>query len=395
MLKELTRRIAARYIPDYEKTSNLKVRARYGVLEGWVSVVINIVLFVVKGGIALLIGSVSLIADSVHTLSDCVTSVVLIVGFRIARQPSDKEHPFGHGRMEAVAAIIIAVLLTVAGVELLKSSIYRLIHPTHVDAGVLLTSVLVVTLLIKELLAQFAKHLGKMIGSQAIAADFWHHRTDVIATGLVIVALIASDIGYPWLDGLAGVFVSMIIAYTGFLIAKDAVSPLLGEPPSPETLKSIEDTARKVEGVKGVHDVIVHKYGSTTLVSLHIEVAGDDDPLKLHEISEDVEAAVGGDVHGNVVVHIDPLNKDHKRYKEVEQAVAEIVRGHPHITSFHDLRIVGRGRRTRVVFDIAVADSLDEYDIYDTRQAIVEEMKKRFPKFGVVVRVEPKFTYNV
>jgi len=394
-VKKLTRRIAARFIRDHEKISNLKVRARYGMLEGWVSIVVNILLFAIKGGIGLFIGSVSLIADSVHTLSDCATSIVVIIGFKIARRPSDKEHPFGHGRMEAIAAIIISVLLIVAGVELLKTSVKRLIRPTHVDAGVLLTSVLVGTLIIKELLAQFAKHLAEIIDSQTLAADFWHHRTDVLATGMVIVALIAADLGYPWLDGVAGVMVSLIVAYTGFVIAKDAISPLLGEPPSPEVLQSIEETARSVDGVEGVHDVIVHKYGTTKLVSLHIEVAGNENPLTLHEISEDVEAAVGGDTHGSVVVHIDPLNKDHERYDEVEQALAEIVRGHEQITSFHDLRIVGRGRKARIVFDVAVTRDTDEHDIYDIKQWLAAELKSRFPEFESVIRIEPKFSYNV
>ncbi|NOZ23871.1 MAG: cation transporter [Planctomycetes bacterium] len=394
-MKELTRRIAARTIRDYEKTENLKVRARYGMLEGWVSIVVNILLFIIKSAIGLLIGSVSLIADAVHTLSDCVTSVVVIIGFKIARQPSDKEHPFGHGRMEAIAAIIISVLLIVAGIELLKSSVNRLLHPTHVDAGVALILVLIGTLLSKEMLAQFAKHLGEMIDSKTLAADFWHHRTDVIATGLVIVALIASDLGYPWFDGLAGVLVSLIVAYTGFLITKDAISPLLGAAPPPELLKQIEQTARNIEGVHGVHDVIVHQYGMTNLVSLHIEVDAEKDVTALHELSEEVEAAVGGDLHGTVVVHIDPLNKDHERYDDVEQAVREIVEGHEQITSFHDLRIVGHGLKARLVFDLTVTDDADEHDIYDIKQDVAAQMKQRFPGFDAVVQVDPRFSYNV
>lgn len=394
-MRRLTQWIVSKCVRDYEKTDNLKVRARYGLLEGWSSIVVNLILFAVKGGIGVAIGSIALIADAVHTIGDCVTSAVVIVGFKICATPSDKEHPFGHGRMEAVAALIISVLLMVVGFEFFRSSFDRLIHPTHVEAGVLVAVLLVGTILLKEALTQFAKHLADMIQSKTLEADFWHHRSDVIATALVVVALIASDFGWYRLDGVGGVLVSIIVMYTGYGIARDAISPLLGAPPSREMLKQIETVAKGITGVMGVHDVIVHQYGPTNLVSLHIEVADDQPAFQLHEISEEVEAKVGGNVHGMVVVHIDPLSKNHKRYPEVSRAIGEIITGHEKIVSFHDLRIVGRRKGARVIFDIIVREDTDEMESYDIRQDVIAHLKQKFSDLDFVVRVEPRFAYQV
>ena len=233
-MKKFTQWIAAKVIKDHQSVNDLKVRSRYGALEGWTSIVINLLLFVVKIVLGLSIRSVSLIADAVHTLADSGTSAVVIIGFKIARKPSDKEHPFGHGRMESVAALVVSVLLFMAGVELVEKSIHAIVKPHSSTAPTGVILVILVTIVIKELMSRFSYQLGEIIDSQALKADALHHRSDVFATALVVVALIATRFGYYNIDGIMGVGVSLIIFYSAFLIAKEAVNPLLGEEPSKE-----------------------------------------------------------------------------------------------------------------------------------------------------------------
>ena len=395
-MRKFTRWIAVKLIKNHQNINDLKVRARYGALEGWSSIVINILLFVIKITIGLSIKSVSLIADAVHTLADSATSVVVIIGFRIAKKPSDKEHPFGHGRMESVAALVVSVLLFIAGAELLEKSIHYIARPQASTASLGVILLIVGTIIIKELMSRFSYELGEIIDSQALKADALHHRSDVIATGVVVVALIASHFGYNRIDGVMGIFVSLIIWYSAYSIAKEAINPLLGEAPSKETLKQIESLARTHPGVLGVHDIVFHKYGQTGVISLHIEVSDKGSAFKLHELSEAVEEEIGRKIGGMVTAHIDPLNKEHPQYEAIAQRIKVIISEDQRVSSFHDLRIVGCDvDRCRVVFDIALEEDADEQESHDIVRSIQERFKDEFPEMKTVIKAEPKFAYNL
>lgn len=395
-MRKFTRWIAVKLIKNHQNINDLKVRARYGALEGWASIVINILLFVIKITIGLSIKSVSLIADAVHTLADSATSVVVIIGFKIAKKPSDKEHPFGHGRMESVAALIVSVLLFIAGGELLEKSIHSIARPQASTASLGVILLIAGTIIIKELMSRFSYELGEIIDSQALKADALHHRTDVIATGLVVLALIASRFGYNRIDGVMGIFVSLIIWYSAYSIAKEAINPLLGEGPSKETLKEIEKLAGTHPGVLGVHDIIFHTYGQTGVISLHIEVSDKESALRLHELSEAVEEEIGRKIGGMVIAHIDPLNKEHPQYEAIAQRIKEIISGDRRVSSFHDLRIVGRHvDKCKVVFDIALEEDADEQESYDIVHSIQEKLKDEFPEMKAVIKADPKFAYNL
>jgi len=395
-MRKFTRWIVAKLLNNHQNINDLKVRARYGALEGWVSIVINILLFVIKILIGLSIKSVSLIADAVHTLADSATSVVVIIGFKMAKKPSDKEHPFGHGRMESVAALIVSVLLFIAGAELLEKSIHSITRPQASTASLGVILLIVGTMIIKELMSRFSYELGEIIDSQALRADALHHRSDVIATGLVVLALIASRFGYSRIDGVMGIFVSLIIWYSAYSIAKEAINPLLGEAPSKETLKEIERVAKTHPGVLGVHDIIFHKYGQTGVISLHIEVSDKEPALKLHELSEAVEEEIGRKIGGVVIAHIDPLNKEHHQYEAIAQRIKEIISGDRRVSSFHDLRIVGRDvDKCKVVFDIALEEDADEQESYDIVRSVQEKLKDEFPEMKAVIKADPKFVYNL
>ena len=372
------------------------VRMRAGLLEGWSSVILNSALAVFKGFLGLMTGSVSLLADAVHTLSDSLTSVVVIFGFRMSDRPADERHPFGHGRMEGIAAVVIGVLLAVAAVEMTQFAVERLIEkspkPVHAETWVIAS--LIGTVVLKELQARFSMDLGKLIKSQALVADGLHHRSDVFATGLVIVALIASRWQIYRIDGIAGVGVAVLIGWCAYETLAGAMSPLLGERAPEDMYEEIERIARAVPGVLGVHDVLVNRYGGTDIISLHIEVSAEENVMHLHDMSEEIETKVRGVFPGHAIVHVDPLNIAHEHYDEVHRIVTEAVAAEKTIVSFHDLRLVGAKNRFKVVFDVAPAPGAKDIPIESFRDDVERRIREKFPRATIAIDLEPPYFHN-
>jgi len=395
-MKVFTHWLVRHLIADHRDVDNLKVRAKYGSLEAWSSIVINVALFVIKGILALMIHSVSLLADAIHTLSDTGTSIVILIGFKIAKRPADREHPFGHGRMESVATLIVSVLLIVTGFELLRSSFERILHPTVVSEKIdlVLVFILLGTILIKELLARFARELAVMVKSKTLEADFWHHRSDALSTVLVLVAMIGSYYGYNYVDGAVGVGVALIVMYSGYAIARDAISPLLGERPRPELIGQIENLARTVPGVLGSHDVIVHRYGQVNLISLHVEVSAEEPVDKLHDISEQVEALLDRNLGGTAVAHIDPLSRAHERYDEIHTLLKQAVAFNDRIMSFHDLRVAGNDP-VRVSFDITLEQKVTEAQVVQLKKNLIAELAENLSGVEFEIKAEPRYAYTI
>lgn len=359
-------------------------------LEGWVSVAVNLAVGAVKLAAGLAIGSISLIADAIHSFADLATSGVVIWGFTAAARPSDREHPFGHGRIESIAALVIAVLLLVAGLEFAMASFRRLLAPQPVTASWVLLGVLTATVIAKEWLARFALRLGRTIDSTALRADAWHHRSDVLATAVVIVALIGARFGVSWLDGAAGLVVAAALAWTGILLIKESADPLIGAAPPPELVQGIRNVALAVAGVDAVHDVIVHRYGGLLITSLHIEVAAEHDAMACHELAERVEEAVMARFGGWAVVHVDPVDRAHPLYAALEGFLAERLGAGETAPTFHDLRIVGREAPCYVIFDLKAAPE----ESMRLKEALVRDLKSRFPQVAkVMINLEPRWVY--
>ncbi|WP_300672466.1 cation diffusion facilitator family transporter [Desulfoluna sp.] len=386
---------ASLFIKNHTRTADPQIRAAYGMMEGWISIIGNTLLFVIKLTIGLAVGSAALLADAVHTLTDSATSAVVIVGFKMSRKPSDSRHPFGHGRIEPVATLIIAILLFVTGFELLKHSITAILHPTLSTASYAAIGVIFGTVIAKELMARFSFTLGEIIDSATLKADALHHRSDAFSTLLVIVALIASHFGYNQLDGIMGIGVSLVIFASAWGIAREAVSPLIGEAPSLAFLHEIEGACRAVTEVLGVHDIIVHNYGDTHVVSLHIEVSHHLSALTIHEIAEDVEESVARVSGGMVVVHMDPINHDHPHYNIVLSKIQEVAKADDRILTFHDLRIVGATLdRGTILFDLTLADTDGSLDSQAVLRDTEEKIKARFPDLDLLIKIAPMYSYN-
>ena len=359
-------------------------------LEGWVSILINIVVFVVKLVPGIVIGSVALVADAFHSLSDVVTSVVVIVGFWLSARPSDPKHPFGHGRAESVASLVIAALLFLTAWEFGQASVERLLRPRAIAAPWWLIAVLVVSIVLKEWLSQFALALGKAINSTALIGDFWHHRSDVFATAIVILALLASNVGLWWVDGLGGLAVSGIIAWAAWRLVPASIDPLIGDAPSPQLIAEVSGVAMSVPGVDSVHDVIVHRYGSLVVPSLHVEVSSRLGIEDGHEVAEEVEARLNRRYSSKAVVHVDPVDRSHPLYADVRTFLEETVVRIPGANGFHDLRIVGSERRPFILFDLSAEG--DEAEAVADR--VREAVERRYPQAGKVgINLRPRYVY--
>lgn len=301
-------RLLARFVHPGE-TSHREVRKICGYLESWVSIIVNLLLFVLKYILGTAINSVSLIADAFHTLSDMATSFVVLLGFRAAAQAPDEEHPYGHGRVETIATLIIAVLLVIVGFDFLKSSALRLLQPEPVGGDLIIVGVMLLSGLIKEGLFFFSASLGRRIDSSALMADAWHHRSDAIASGLVAISVIAAMFGYNRVDAIFGLVVSGLILHTGFSLGRDSVSQLIGEGPDEDVISRIRQHASSVEGVTGVHGIQVHDYGDRRLVSFHVTVEPHLNVEVAHGIATEVEQVVAENLEADATVHIEPAEQ--------------------------------------------------------------------------------------
>jgi len=298
----LTAFLVSRFIKNHENIKDPDVRLGYGLLEAWVSIIVASLMFLA----GTMLNSIALTANSFHTAADVITSVAVLVGFRAARLPADAGHPYGHGRAENIATLIIALLLMGVGYEFLTRSIARFITPEPVGGSAIVIIGLLVASSIKEWMARFSIILGETIDSSALEADAWHHRSDAISMLIVGVGMLSSGAGYARVDAVLGCGVSLLIGFTGYRLMRGAMSKLLGEKPSDEMLEKIDHIARHIDGVLDTHKVLVHEYGGKAHVSLHIQVSPDLPTKESHEIAARVKYRVAEEVGSDVIVHVEP-----------------------------------------------------------------------------------------
>lgn len=281
-------------------------RQKIAYLEAWISIIGNVVLAAVKLFFGFMINSISLIADAVHTASDVLTSVVVIMGFKLSAIPADDKHPHGHGRIEFIATLIISLMLLGVGVKFGMDSYHRYLENTPVKGSYLVVGIMILAGFIKELMSRISIDLGNRISSSALVADAWHHRTDAIASLLVALAILASQYGYYRVDAVLGFAVSALIIWTGIEIFSDSCSKLIGESDATQ-IEQINQLALEVAGVMAAHDIAVHDYGANKVISLHIEVDGTLPLMHAHEIAHQVEETINERMYALTTVHLDSI----------------------------------------------------------------------------------------
>ena len=377
-----------RFVPNTKEPAQI-YRTRVGVLQGWVSITVNVVLFVLKLVIGIMTGAVSVIADAVHTLSDVISSAIVIWGFKQAQKPADKEHPYGHGRAEYIATLIIAILLCVAGIEFIEAAFKRIRNPQLIDVKWWMVIVLATTIVLKEVTARYAKFLSSKVASGTLHADAWHHRTDAISSLLVVVAMIAGIYGYPAFDGWVGLVVSLFLIYIGFDIASDAVDDLIGKPPATEEIETIRNIVMRVDGVLGVHDITVHSYGQDKFISLHIEIDADRSTAEAHDISEEVEDHLKNVSGVEPTVHLDPVSPGNPLVKEVQEFLNHNWSNEDNIKDIHSIRIVETKNHHVILFGINVKVGISQKKIVECCQSLENDLKNRFTGFEINIKVSP------
>ena len=351
----MTKLLLKIFVKNDQDTGSGKVRAAIGQLSGITGIVCNVLLFAIKLFAGLLSGSVSITADAVNNLSDAASSVVTLIGFKLAEKPADKDHPYGHARYEYLSGLAVAAMIVVIGVELGKSSVQKILNPTAVEFSAPVLIVLLVSIAIKLWLSLFNRKLGKKINSSALLATSADSRNDVLATGAVLVAGLVEHFTSWQVDGYMGLAVALFILYSGVTMAKETISPLLGENASPELRNLIVETLKCEPLVLGYHDLMVHDYGpGQRFASLHVEMDRREDPLLCHEIIDDIERACLRDHNVHLVIHYDPVAVGDPKTDALRTVVEQAIKGLDIQMSLHDFRMVPGTGHTNLVFDVAI-----------------------------------------
>lgn len=392
-MHSLTMWLIKKTIPDYKNIENQQVRSRYGMVGGWISIWVNLVLFALKLILGLISGSMSLIADAMHTLSDVATSVVIVASFKVAKKPADAEHPFGHGRMEAVATLVVAIILILVGFELGKGAVERIRHPQAFEASWRVMGLIVMTIFGKEGLGRISREMGRMIASPALEADFWHHRIDAISSILVLVAFAGQHFGLFWLDGAMGLGVSVMIVWTGGVIVKEGIDDLLGRAPDTAWVQSVKHVALSFAGVVDVHDLIVHHYGRETVISMHVSMDETLSFTEAHSLGTRVGKKVDAVFHTHSTVHLDPVPVEADTLAIAETLKALLSSGTCPL-QFYDLRLEGLENERVLHLHIRTEDEASEERVQHCLHELISEIRKQYRFISdVTVEMGPRFVY--
>lgn len=343
------------FIKNYDDTKNPSVREKYGYLGSITGIIVNVLLAVAKYLIGAASNSIAITADAVNNLSDSVSCVITLVSFKMANMKPDKEHPFGHGRIEYVAALIVGFIVELMGYELIKSSIDKIRHPEAVVFSVPALVVLLISIGGKIWLALFNGYLGKRIDSTAMSAVVTDSISDTTATTVTLISLIVSIFTDLPIDGYMGIVVSLFILYSGFGILKESIGIILGTPPDKELVDELVDYIMSHEEILGIHDLVIHSYGATrTFASVHTEISADGDLLRAHDTIDSIERHVKEKFGIELVIHMDPIVTNDETTEKYYELIHKAIKDYDDKLSIHDFRVVEGPTHTNLIFDIVV-----------------------------------------
>lgn len=377
------------FIRDADNVKDGRVREKYGILSGAVGLACNLFLFALKLAIGLLTGAISIAADAFNNLSDGLSCLISIVGFKVSGKEPDAKHPFGYGRTEYIAGLIVSFIILLVGFEFFKTSFDRILHPAAVEASPVLIAILAVSMTVKFWMGAFNVSIGRRIDSPVLMAAGQDSRNDVITTAVVIVGIIAGKFTTLPVDGYVGVLVAAFILWSGFGIARDTVAPLLGEAADPDIAKEIERIVMQSDYIVGVHDLIVHNYGAgRSLASLHAEVPSDADFVAVHEIIDETEKRVKQLTGVYVVIHMDPIDVNDKHVAALREQTDHVLQNIDDTLSMHDFRVVDGKQQINLIFDVVVPFSYNDSKKRDLLMRIYDGLKAVDPRYNPVVTLD-------
>ena len=378
-------------IPNWEQVEDGAVRRAWGALCGFVGIGLNILLFAGKLVAGTLSGSIAITADAFNNLSDAGSSVVTLLGFRLAGKKPDAGHPFGHGRLEYVSGLIVAGLILLMGAELAKSSVDKILHPEAVTFSWLAAGILLASIGVKLYMYLYNRAVGKKIKSAAMSATAADSLSDTAATSAVLLAMVIGKLTDVQLDGWVGLVVALFILWSAVQAARDTISPLLGQAPDPMLVKEIESLVMAHDTVVGIHDLVVHDYGpGRCIISLHAEVPADEQVLELHDVIDNIEEEPAQKLHCEAVIHMDPVVVGDPTVTALHQQMAALVKTiDPRIT-IHDFRMVPGQTHTNLIFDAVIPfdERLTRQQVADRIRQMVSEMEG---DYRAVVKVENSY----
>ena len=385
----MTKALIRLFIKDAEDTRSAAVRERYGILSGAVGLACNLFLFALKLTIGLVTGAISIAADAFNNLSDGLSCMISIVGFKVANREPDAKYPFGYGRTEYIAGLIVSFIIVLVGFEFFKTSLDRILHPAAVTFSALLTGILAVSMLVKLWMGAFNVKLGRLIDSPVLIAAGQDSRNDVITTSVVVLGMVAGRFTTLPVDGYVGILVAAFIVWSGIGIARDTVAPLLGEAADPVMAKNIEHIVMDSEHIVGVHDLIIHNYGAgRAIASLHAEVPSDSNFVAVHEEIDEAEKRVWQQTGVYLVIHMDPIDVNNEHINALREQVDGVLRGIDEQLSMHDFRVVDGERQINLIFDVVVPFSYDDEGKRRLLMKIYDSLKAIDARFNPVVTLD-------
>lgn len=380
------------FIKDRTDTQNPSVRQSYGMLCGAVGIFLNLCLFTGKFIAGLISNSIAITADAFNNLSDAGSSIITLIGFRMAGQKPDPDHPFGHGRIEYISGLLVAVIILLMGLELLKSSFTKILHPDELSFSPVILIILIVSILVKCYMYLYNHSLGKRLGSSAMLATATDSLSDVLATSAVLISTLVAHFSGLSIDGWCGILVGLFICYSGFGAAKDTISPLLGQAPDPEFVQQVTDIVTAHKEVIGVHDLIVHNYGpGRILISLHAEVPADGNILTLHDVIDTIEHELRNTLNCHAVIHMDPVQVGDAETDRLRELTAQCLQAIDPTLSMHDFRIVSGPTHTNLIFDVVTPY---DYAMSDKELTglIQQKLQEKNPNYFTVIDVDKKMS---
>ena len=383
--------LAGIFIKNKNHMEHPEVRRAYGMLCSIVGIGLNVLLFAGKYLAGVLSGSIAITADAFNNLSDAGSSMITLVGFKFSGMKPDKDHPFGHGRVEYLSGLGVAMLIVLMGFELFKSSVGKILHPEPVEAGVLPVVILLVSICVKLYMAFYNRSVGTKIESEAMKATATDSLSDSVATAVVLVSMLVSYYTGLLIDGWCGLVVSVLVLYAGYKAAKDTIDPLLGGPPSKEFVRDIRDIVLSHEEIIGIHDLVVHDYGpGRRMVSLHGEVPANGDIIALHDLIDHIEKELEEKLGCEAVIHMDPLETDNEIITEMKHELLTHINAELPGVSIHDFRMVQGPTHTNLIFDAVVPYGFDMSN-EEVKEGLEQLVLKYWDKTFAVVHVEQSY----
>lgn len=373
------------FIKNSENTENPKIRQKYGTLSSIVGIICNVLLFLIKYAMGTLSHSISIVSDAFNNLSDCAGCLVTLLGYKMASKPADKNHPFGHGRMEYLTYLIIAALIIFVGIELLKNSVEKIINPVEIRFSFAVLFSLVFSIAVKLWMAVFNAELGKKINSSVLTATAKDSKSDVIATSATLIALICSLFTALPVDGVMGLLVSVFILKSGYDIVKDTVDELLGKPADPEIINNIKEYVLKNDKIIGIHDLIIHSYGPGNIIgSCHVEVKSNESFTEVHDIVDSIEREIHNNLNILMTIHMDPIEVNDMLTNKCKKLVNNIIHSIDSSLDLHDFRIVSGESHTNLIFDLVVPFEC-KYSNEELKQKIDMQLSKENINYYTVI----------